>query len=236
MADINPIIALLNYQELDMQIVKAETEIEKSEQRKSAVAAQSAVKQTKETAAAVEKQAEELIRFFEKTLAFYNENVKKIDDLQKKFKTGLSDEEYDSYKGMLKRLTDSFTKLEQTLSGYEKSIKDVLTRFAEVKAAAKKTMTEYGESRKAYEALKAEKQPQIDGLKKKMASIEKTVDKDLLNKYNVLRRDKTLPPVVKLVEKSCGGCRMELSMATISSLKQKGSIECEFCHRVVYVK
>ncbi len=236
MADINPIIPLLQYQELDMQIVKAETEVEKSEQRKAAFLAQNAVKQTKETAAAVEKQAEELVKFFEKTLAFYNENAKKIDELQKKFSAELSDEEYESYKSMLKKLTDSFTKLEQTLSGYEKSIKDVLGRFADVKSAAKKSMADYSETRKAYEELKAEKQPQIDGLKKKMASIEKAVEKELLNKYNVLRRDKTLPPVVKLMEKSCGGCRMELSMATISALKQKGSIDCEFCHRIIYAK
>lgn len=233
MSDIN---AMLQYQELDMQIFKAETEIDRSEQRKAAFLAQNAVKQTKENAAAVEKQAEDLIKFFERTLAFYNENARKIEELQKKFETDLSDEEYETYKGMLKKLTDSFTRLEQTLSGYDKSIKDVLARFAEVKAGAKKSMADYYESRKAYDALKQEKQPQIDELKKKMASLEKKLDKDLLNKYNALRRDRTLPPVVALMDKSCGGCRMELSMATISALKQSGAIDCEFCHRLIYVK
>lgn len=233
MADIN---SILQYQELDMQIVKTEAEVEKSEQRRAAFLAQNAVIQTKGNAAAIEKQAEELVKFFEKTLSFYNENAKKIEELQKKFDTELSAEEYDNYKGMLRKLTDSFTKLEQTLSGYDKSIKDVMAKFADVRAAAKKSMADFAENRKRYEALKQEKQPQIDELRKKMSALEKKIDKDLFVKYANLRRDKTLPPVVVLMDKSCGGCRMEMSMATISTLKQKGNIECEFCHRIIYVK
>ena len=233
MADIN---AILQYQELDMQVIKAEAEVDKSEQRRAAVTAQNAVIQAREQATAVEKQAEDLILFFEKTLAFYNENAKKIDELQKKFGQELSEEEYESYKGMLKKLMDSFARLEQTLSGYDKSIKDILAKFAAAKAAAKKSMADYTESRKQYDALKQEKQPQIDKLKAQMAALEKKVDKELLAKYGTLRRDKTLPPVVVLMDKSCGGCRMEMSMATVSALKQKGSIECEFCHRIIYTK
>lgn len=233
MADIN---AMLQYQELDMQVVRTETEIEKSEQRRAAFLAQNAVIKTKEDAAAVEKQAEELVKFFEKTLSFYNENAKKIEELQKKFDLELSNEEYDNYKAMLKKLTDSFSRLEHTLSGYDKSVKDVLAKFADIKAGAKKSMADYAESRKQYEALRQSKQPQLDELRKKMAALEKQIDKDLFVKYGNLRRDKTLPPVVVLMDKSCGGCRMEMSMATLSALKQKGNIECEFCHRIIYVK
>ena len=231
MADIK---AMLEYQELDMQVVRAEAEVEKSEQRAAAAAAQKAVMQTREQAAAVEKQAEELVKFFEKSLAFYGENAKKIDELQKKFGQELSDEEYENYRGMLRKLMDSFAKLEQTLSGYDKSIKDILAKFAATKAAAKKSMADFTESRKLYDALKQEKQPQIDQLKAKMAGLEKQIDKELLAKYSTLRRDKTLPPVVVLMDKSCGGCRMEMSMATVSALKQRGSIDCEFCHRIIY--
>jgi len=233
MADIN---AILKYQELDMQVLKAEAEVEKSAERRAAVASQAALMQTKEQAAAVEKQAEELIKFFEKTLAFYNENVKKIDELQKKFEQEPEGEEYENYKSMLKKLMDSFGKLEQTLSGYDKSIKEALAKFAAAKAAAKEAMGKFAESRKVYDALRQEKQPQIDELKAKMANLQKQIDKDLLAKYGVLRRDKTLPPVVALMDKSCGGCRMEMSMATVSELKQKGAIECDNCHRIIYTK
>ena len=97
-------------------------------------------------------------------------------------------------------------------------------------------MADYTESRKSFEALKQEKQPVIDGLRGKMATLEEKLDKDLLQKYSNLRRDKTLPPLVSLLDKSCAGCRMEMSMATISVLKQKGTVECEFCHRIIYVK
>ena len=228
--------AMLKYQELDMQVLKAESEIKGSAEQKAAVASQNALMQTKEQAAAVEKQAEELVKFFEKTLAFYNENVKKIDELQKKFGQNPEGEEYESYKVMLKKLTDSFSKLEQNLSGYDKNVKDALAKFAAAKAAAKKAMADFNESRKLYDALRQEKQPQIDGLKTKMAELQKQIDKDLLAKYAVLRRDKTLPPVVVLMDKSCGGCRMEMSMATVSELKQKGSIECDNCHRIIYAK
>jgi|GEM_PF-1558501 len=231
MADVS---AMLKYQELDMQVLRAEIEVEKSAERKAAVASHNAVTQAKEQAAAVEKQAEELIKFFEKTLAFYNENGKKIDELQKKFEQNPEGEEYDNYKGMLKKMLDSFSRLEQTLSGYDKSIKDALTKFAAAKAAAQKAMAEFKESRKMYDALRQEKQPQLDKLRAEMLGLQKQLDKDLFSRYAALRRDKTLPPVVKLMDKSCAGCRMELSMATVSELKQKGAIECEFCHRIIY--
>ena len=233
MADLN---AMLKYQELDMQVLKAESEVERSAERKAAVASQGALKQTKEQADIVEKQAEELVKFFEKTLAFYNENVKKIDELQKKLEQESEGGEYENYKAMLKKLVDSFTKLEQSLSGYDKNVKDALAKFAAAKAAARKAKADFDESRKLYDALRQEKQPQIDELKAKMAELQKQIDKDLLTKYAVLRRDKTLPPVVVLMDKSCGGCRMEMSMATVSELKQKGAIECDNCHRIIYAK
>ena len=35
-------------------------------------------------------------------------------------------------------------------------------------------------------------------------------------------------------ENQCGGCRVDMPMSLVSKLSDKGYIECENCHRIIY--
>ena len=77
-------------------------------------------------------------------------------------------------------------------------------------------------------------QPQIDKQKQEIKSLEKDLDQNFLGKYKQRRADKIYPVFVPAVEKSCGGCRMELPSASLERLKNKGFLECEHCGRIIY--
>ena len=66
--------------------------------------------------------------------------------------------------------------------------------------------------------------------------MEKEIEPEVLNKYKSLRKDGIMPVFVKLVNRSCGYCRVELPNSTIDKLKLNGQTECEHCRRIIYDK
>lgn len=75
--------------------------------------------------------------------------------------------------------------------------------------------------------------PQITELQNKIKELESDVDATLYEKYKAMRSDNIFPVLVHLNGNRCGGCQMEQSLNFVQKLKQKGTLPCEECHRII---
>ena len=116
-------------------------------------------------------------------------------------------------------------------------------RLSQTSAAIEKTKKHYDEARNEFMAIRTkideEKkvlEPEKERLQKELQVLEKDVEKNLMAEYKKRRSDNIFPVIVPLEGKNfCGRCRMELPMAAIAKIKDKGVITCEHCKRLVYV-
>ena len=85
-----------------------------------------------------------------------------------------------------------------------------------------------------YDKESGDLQLQINEKTKEVKKLESSVDADILTKYKQRRKEVDFPVIVPVIDKTCGGCHMELPSAFLANLKSKGVLECEHCHRYIY--
>ena len=76
-------------------------------------------------------------------------------------------------------------------------------------------------------------------IEKRLKAIAKDVEKEFIDKYIALKKDKKIPAFVKFDSKvhMCSGCNMELSADTLSKLKKQGDwTECPNCGRILFIE
>ena len=73
-------------------------------------------------------------------------------------------------------------------------------------------------------------------LKERRNVIIPTIRKDLINKYERIRKAKNGIAVAAIVKSSCGGCFNQIPPQIIIELKKKDMIRtCEYCGRIIYL-
>ena len=123
--------------------------------------------------------------------------------------------------------------LEKRLFTQAESLNATLNEFNSTKKNYGSARAKYAENKKIYEEELGKKSPQIDQIKKDLSKLEKDIEPKLITRYKQLRADRIYPVFVRLIDKSCGGCRMERSAAELDKLKNQGYLECENCHRII---
>ena len=91
------------------------------------------------------------------------------------------------------------------------------------------------QSKQEIDEVAKSKETDVDKFRDELASLEKTIDAKTLAKYKTIKQDGIMPVFVPLVDKRCGGCRMELSVSALDKLKESGIYECEQCRRLIYL-
>jgi predicted nucleic acid-binding Zn-ribbon protein len=227
--------SLLEYQKIDLQILRIKSEVEKSEERKSALAAQKAVVALMDERKKSESAAANLLDFYNRSAAYTGENVKKIEELEKRLENAeAAAPEFERLADAVRSLYNTFSKMESGLGGYSAKIADAVKRFYALAEKRKQGIAAYKERRAKYDRLEEARRPEIEALRGQLAAAEKGVDRELFAKYEMLRADKKMPAAVPLIDKSCGGCSMEMSLAVIDRIKTKGCVECDNCRRIIY--
>jgi predicted nucleic acid-binding Zn-ribbon protein len=100
--------------------------------------------------------------------------------------------------------------------------------------AANKAKKEYDTLRVQCEEERVARQGELDRHDEKLASLSKTVDPALLERYNQVKQHH-LVPIAKIVNSKCGGCNMSLPMVMLKKIATTdGIVECENCGRILY--
>lgn len=226
---------LLDYQKKDSEIIKLEHLLDESKNRKMLNDMIEKVKDSQNKSLALEKLAEELNLEFEALQANFEENSKKFDEISKKEFDKLSEEEAESIEKLTQSLMANFAVLDKKFVALAEKISKTLTQFD----AAKKSYSVARENHKKYKEMYDEEmqkiQPRIDVLRAELNQLEKDISKEVVAKYKQHRQDNLFPIFVPLNNNACGGCQMELSIAFVDRLKEKGYLECENCRRLIFL-
>ncbi|MGN0818397.1 MAG: hypothetical protein ACI4L9_05440 [Candidatus Coproplasma sp.] len=88
---------------------------------------------------------------------------------------------------------------------------------------------------KAFQDYKKSRQDEITQITSEMEDIAREIDPEILKKYQAKRSERIFPIICKLNGDRCSKCGIELSIAGKEAASSGKVIECENCHRFLYV-
>ena len=201
--------------------------------------AQAFLKTVNDNLASLEKRAEELV-------GQYNSAVATCDKLEEEIKgyegleVGEDLEQLNYIKKKAQVLSSEINSLAGMLENVTKEISNVLKEFTKLKKETKIAKSQYDEYLPKYNALKESKRDDIEAIRKKLEEIKKTIPADIMEKYEQRRKDKIFPVLNLAKEIGKNGvycaCGKSLPDADYRTLKTGAIVECESCHRLLYLK
>lgn len=227
---------LLDYQSKDYEIFKLEKQLYDGEDKKVINDMITKVKDSQNRSLQLEKNATDLVNEFENLKKSFDENIKKLNMMTNSNVDKLSQADFSSFENSINALVNNLSLIESKLSYFAKKINVILTDFEQAKRTYNNAREEYSKHKKLYDEKEALVKPQIEEKVKELVKLEKNIDAKLLSRYKLKRQDKKFPILVPLMGSDCGGCQMQLSYASINSLKENEIIECEHCRRLIYFK
>lgn len=231
---------ILEYQKLDFQILKLEREKANLNEKDIMNKMISYVKDAQNKSIALEEQAKTLLNDYQSLKKQYNELSVKIQKLVSE-----NVQNIDSIDGIdtglvsANTLSSQLFMVERNINIIITKIRDLLKNFEQTKNAALKARAKHKEAKDNYNNKIVELDPKIDEIKNQMKSLEKSIDKQMFEKYKTLKADGIFPVYVPAKDSGanlfkCGGCGMEIPRGKVDDLKNKGYINCEQCRRVIF--
>lgn len=228
--------SLLEYQKVDTELREIEVSLKQSDERKKASSAKNFLNGANESVAKLDQRAEELASKFNASLKLLSQ----LEDEAKEYE-GINDMDEDQLSYVKKKsqaLTEEINNLASQIDNLSKEIESVLREFAQLKADIKKAKAQYSEYGPKYNELKASKEGEINQIKARLQKLESGIDAEILDKYKQRRNDKIFPVLNEAREMSKHAycrCGTELSLTDYGNLKNGSIVECDSCHRLLYL-
>ena len=227
---------LVEYQELDKKLkkIKKETATESS-----AVVLEKlnkTIKDCQNKILELEEKSKELLQSLNKLLEVEKKGVSYVAKCEKMDIEKMSEAELKDFDAKTTQTAKQLAELDTRISAHNAEVKKVVLDY---KMYRKKILDakEKRESLKVESDSKTEQdKPQLEDIREQLVKLEKEIEPAKLAKYKALKQDGIFPVIVPLVDKRCGGCRMELSTSALDKLKTNGMHECEQCRRLIYIK
>ncbi len=226
---------ILDYQKLDNRLLVLNRELKNLKEREDVNKYASLIKENQNRLTQIDIEAKKSIEIYEKCREDFKKISKEIENIKNK-QDKMSDEEKESWANGEDNIDKKLATIERNLSIQVENVSNILKQFETCKNNIVNYKKIYLECKEKLVSVEKKYFPQIDEIKKTMLNLEKDVNQILLAKYKQLRQDKIFPVFVQVNHNSCGGCSMEFSSAHMTSLKQKGYLECEHCRRINYME
>lgn len=226
--------SLLDYQKKDGELIKLERQLNGNENKKIFSQMIDVVKDAQNKSALLEKQAGDLLKEYQELKKTYDNNLKSANIIiGKKLETS-SDSDLDTIEEIASNIVNNLAILEKKLLAQAESVNGVLKSFNETRKRYNLARDKYTKHKELYEKESEPIEKQIAEKSKEVKKLEAGVDSDLLAKYKQRKAEVDFPVIVPCIDKTCGGCHMELPSAFVANLKSKGVLECEHCRRYIY--
>ena len=228
---------ILDYQNIENELILAENELSKSKDREKAVAIQQAMKNQHSKLLTLEESAKHVNAVYKKAMDKYQEYLKKLEELEKQVESA-DESKIALYEKAYKDFSAVAASLEKEIANIYADVQSISKEYEDIMKKSKSDRENFDKYRAAYNKLKAQKEPKIAELKEKLVSTAKTIEAKLLSLYKQKRENNLFPVFVELQASKCSGCRMEVSASKLTKMKTNdyGIIECENCGRYIYKK
>ncbi len=226
---------ILQYQKLDASLIKLERELENSETKKVVNKMVDQVRQAQNKLVELEKSANRLLADYERLKQEFEKKRNRLENLKKvDFKTRNENELRENSKDIKQQIA-SLLSLNKEITALSKKIVTTLDDFNKTKAVGLQAKNRYAESIKNYNSVAGDKTHKVSELRAELKKLEQHIDPKVLNRYKSMRLDHKFPIFVPLVDNACGGCAMSLPTSRLDILNKQKILECENCHRMIYL-
>lgn len=226
---------IIEYQKLDGKILALKRNFDSSVDKKTLNQVVSLVKDSQTKLIELENRAKTALSEFEQNKKDYNALYEQLKTLSKIDANSFDEQKAQAELEKINKLTQTLSAMERALSSQAENVNSIIKNFEVCRNNIMTYKQKYKESKEKVDALQASLAPQVEQIKKQMATLEKQIDANLLSKYKHLRQDKIFPVFVPLNSNACGGCSMALPAALMNKLKENGYLECEQCRRYIYI-
>ncbi len=232
---------LLEYQKTDIELRKVLDEIERSDDQKRLEKARTEFNNAKSTVTESEKAAENIVNFYNNTLAFMDECNKKLDEIAAKMESGDDADEQRALAGQLEKIREKLNDLERRFSDRTERTEKVIGAYLDGQERGKKMRSVFSSAKERLENFKKEKEPKINELRAKLDALRPEIPADMLETYKTITAERKYPAYVqaRLTDDKkhyrCF-CGLTLSQKAQSELQEKGSCRCENCRRLIYAE
>lgn len=237
--DMSKPIALLAYQEADVEKQQIEAAVKTTNNRIKLNKLTKFIKQQQATLNKLNDDMETLSASMARINTQYTAVLDRLDLETSEFETLKGDEECTSEE--MTEFRHDIEKLQREAGNLEKEIKQLFHTLDETVAEHQKTRQQGAKAKKEYDQLKIVCQKEKDdasidmlAIDRKMAELEKRVNPSLMNRYKRARLHNNVV-VVEVRDGKCSGCNMSLPSLAIRRLVGEDMIlECENCGRLLY--
>lgn len=226
--------SILDYQKKDAELIKLERQLTASENIKVVNQMLSIVKDAQNQSAQLENQAKAILDSFVSLKKSYADNTKSAGLIASKKLENMSSEDLETIEKLSQTIYNNLNILEKKLLAEAEKVRNVLSNFDQAKKRYNLARDKYNKHKELYDVEKEKLEPLIEQKTKEVRALEGNIEPTLLAKYKQKRQEKIHTVFVPCVDKRCGGCSMELPLASISNLKKNGILECEHCRRIIY--
>lgn len=225
---------LLDYQKQDSELIKLERQLYNNEDKKIFNQMINVVKDAQSKSALLEKQAGDLINVYNNLKQTYEENIKSANIIGNRKVEEASISDIENIEQVAQTIINNLSILEKKLLQQAERVNSVLIEFEKTRKNYNIARDKYNKHKELYESESQKIEPIIAEKQKEIKKLEEGIEPSILAKYKQRRQDRIFPVFVPCVDKACGGCRMELPSASLSTLKNNGVLECEHCRRIIY--
>ncbi|MBQ7977558.1 MAG: hypothetical protein IJ301_03065 [Clostridia bacterium] len=227
---------LLKYQKMDSKLVQIEHELENSDSKRVVNQMVEQVKTAQNKLVSLERYASELIAEYERLKQQFADERERINDAKSTDYKRMGEADLrDNATSITKQIGDMLM-LNKEITALSKKILKALNDFEHTKQVGVNAKKKYSESIDRYNQFAGDKTQYIEGVKSELKTLERDIDPEILKKYKKMREDHKFPVLVPLVNNSCGVCAMEVPKARLDILAKDRILECENCHRMIYLK
>lgn len=225
---------ILEYQKKDAELIKLERKLSQDENKKIYTQMVGIVKDTQNKSSSLEKQASDLIASYENLKKTYSENLNYANKVNGKNVENSSVSDLEALEQIAQTILNNMSILEKKMLALAEKVNTILVDFDQAKKKYNMARDKYNKHKALYEESIKSLKPEIEQAQSEVKKLESGIDSNILSKYKQRRSDNIFPVLVPCMDKCCGGCRMELPSASLSTLKTNGILECEHCRRIIY--
>lgn len=235
----NKLDALLTYQEADIKLTEYENKLRNSPARQKLLQVKNYLLEQQDKWKQFEKETLNRQNRYEQLKQLYEQAFTEFKTAEDNYLNAAkeSKEDIETLKKQYENVQNSFARLRRELVKIIKDMNDSEQMVVKMHNSVNSAKKEFADLKEEHQKELDDAQVDIEKVKKQMLAIGKKLDKDLLDNYNKVRKNRP-NPVALVVDDKCGGCNMELPYLTLSKIKENNDIivECENCGRILYYK
>jgi predicted nucleic acid-binding Zn-ribbon protein len=228
--------AMLDYQEIDRNLLKIEKELNATEERKNYAKARKFMKNAQATLEGYESKAISLTGEYNDLDGRFkklSEQLKEFSEIDYAELEG-NEEEVAYLKKNAQTLADTLKGLKKTLQTVKEQMESMTQEYEKLKKQTIVMQKQYKDSKEKYDEVVKGRSEEVDKIKGELRALEKDIPPEILERYNNKRKEGLWPVLCKLNGDRCSVCSMDLPKAAISKFATSKVIECENCHRLIY--